>query len=936
MKRIVSVLLVLSLVFSCLLFSPAGTGKDALAAGGEGEFVPVALNMSANLTEMDQIKGYYRDQVFYCRLDDLCEITGLTVLGEDGSQIRLGNRAAEDDSSRLFVLKTAEDEIMEEFESAAHTEEMPAEIIEDEVYVSMFHLFSFLGVGYELDPEGDPQLTVVKWYDMFDAFLDYKESDLGKHFQWDEVEFFFGSTEMNLTYWGMMAMLAEDSNVFHMIFKEKDIYREGLEDNLLTVVSNEGTDYLQEEEGSLAELAGTVLSDGMDWYGFVSQFYKQKKDSTFNKIIDRMSTGKMFVSAGVGMAEGVTEALEFSMQCANMTDAQKNLLKETILKYGQETDMVRDHDFWEIMIDAAEQVDRTVEGKISDREMDLVDNVAETAYSIYENSAGAGTVFSGNFALLVWDTVMGLYSLTPGAEMAMGLHDAYNCSMIQAMAEDITADVLTDLMRNNYYYNDRSAQEEALDELRYAMILGLKATISTREALVRSGSINGIDQTYPELCRETAVLLKKTENASLNGPGNSSSYSDDLSWMEDYVPQGTEAYDLALDRLKEKETFTVVREGTMKAEFAGFQDISFTETMDIGGYGTENMNGGGRYQHVGGTAPYETDYTYTYQNGELKKQYQVPSYGEQTEQRKLIDFALPFGGFAQKVKVDHDENGTAVIQMFYPGEYIIEGDTRLFQYLLPDGFRIYWAPAGNDGEDGIIQVNLTAVVDKDWNFDSITVDYELIGSLQDISRLQGTTVFTFDDKGAEAVQEAQLEDVEGVWLQQNEANPILIDLKKDGSVVYYPTVTEENVYTSTFSLENQTLWINMVNLDSSGVTRVPFLMGTDPAKENWMTLSVDRERAPSLELLYGMDGVAEGEYRRLRFTEEQLAEIGRMLHIPDGRNIEWEQGEASFWDAGECWVIPVRAYEDGRLAAGADFNWETMEMCRNILMYSGN
>ena len=86
-------------------------------------------------------------------------------------------------------------------------------------------------------------------------------------------------------------------------------------------------------------------------------------------------------------------------------------------------------------------------------------------------------------------------------------------------------------------------------------------------------------------------------------------------------------------------------------------------------------------------------------------------------------------------------------------------------------------------------------------------------------------------------------EVAGTWLQQGEANPILLILGEDGSLTYYPTVTEENIYHSSFQVENDTLRLEMVNLDGSGVTSVPFAMEADPADERRMSIAVDRELA---------------------------------------------------------------------------------------------
>ena len=91
----------------------------------------------------------------------------------------------------------------------------------------------------------------------------------------------------------------------------------------------------------------------------------------------------------------MTGILDYAMQCGNMTDAQRNLLRETILKSGRSTDMVREEEFWEILVEAAEGVSTRVEDEIGRREERLVDTVFSTAYDAYEKYAAGGTVLQG-------------------------------------------------------------------------------------------------------------------------------------------------------------------------------------------------------------------------------------------------------------------------------------------------------------------------------------------------------------------------------------------------------------------------------------------------------------------------------------------------------------------------------------------------------------
>ena len=72
------------------------------------------------------------------------------------------------------------------------------------------------------------------------------------------------------------------------------------------------------------------------------------------------------------------------------------------------------------------------------------------------------------------------------------------------------------------------------------------------------------------------------------------------------------------------------------------------------------------------------------------------------------------------------------------------------------------------------------------------------------------------------------------------------------------------------------------------------------------------------------------------FTSQQLDTIREMLRVPDTPEVTVTQDAPSYWDAGQRWLVQVTFYNsDGEMIAGAAFDEQTMEMCRNIYMYSG-
>ena len=196
-KRGAAVLLSLCLLIG--LFAP-------VRAMAQGEFSPVVLSLSSNLSSADRLEGYYRDQVFYVDVDDACGLAGMTIWSQSQNLVEISEGGKRGGRPAADVHPGGEGypdgDLLRRGAGGSHA----AEVIGEEVCVSLFHFLTYMGVGYELDPEGDPQLTVVKWFDMLDLLHEYAASDRGgNYFRWSEIDFNFGDAELNLTYQGVLA-----------------------------------------------------------------------------------------------------------------------------------------------------------------------------------------------------------------------------------------------------------------------------------------------------------------------------------------------------------------------------------------------------------------------------------------------------------------------------------------------------------------------------------------------------------------------------------------------------------------------------------------------------------------------------------------------------------------------------------------------------------
>ncbi|WP_281693033.1 S-layer homology domain-containing protein [Agathobaculum desmolans] len=72
-------------------------------------------------------------------------------------------------------------------------------------------------------------------------------------------------------------------------------------------------------------------------------------------------------------------------------------------------------------------------------------------------------------------------------------------------------------------------------------------------------------------------------------------------------------------------------------------------------------------------------------------------------------------------------------------------------------------------------------------------------------------------------------------------------------------------------------------------------------------------------------------------SNEQLARVKQALGVPENLDVQVSIGDRiTYWDAAEMWLIDISFYHDGEMVAGALFNADTLELGRNITMYSGD
>ncbi|MFR3786013.1 MAG: S-layer homology domain-containing protein [Agathobaculum desmolans] len=205
----------------------------------------------------------------------------------------------------------------------------------------------------------------------------------------------------------------------------------------------------------------------------------------------------------------------------------------------------------------------------------------------------------------------------------------------------------------------------------------------------------------------------------------------------------------------------------------------------------------------------------------------------------------------------------------------------------------------------------------------------------------------------------KLLDKEALYAQAGGPNGVVGVAKQNGQNLLYINSetgeTGENAHRSGnwnfYQLKNnQLLKVRSVsyNYIDSGFGDLGHCTGSavwDRRKISWQEyLSKISDLKPKIELMENGDGSTLealldqidkiGNEKHL--TDEQVAHIKQMLGVPNAMNVQVCVGNRYYWDAGARWLIQINLQHNDEMVAGAAFDADTLELCRNVMMYSGD
>lgn len=519
-KNVISVFLVIVMLMSQVQQIPAAVTKTY-------EVRRITLSMYSNCSDKNSIEGIYMNNKFFLTVADLAELVEGTVTktGKYKAEISL-------DPFRNFEVDVKKNEVKEVMKYGENKIPVQTVSVDGIIYLSAIEFLRYVGATVSINENEDFQFKVEKRYDIYNALEEVHETSSGYLFSWDEIESKKGKLEDKIKFAGVVALIDKDSNPFRMAVDAKGILKECLEDDIISIVKNEGRSYLKKENNndmdSFVSYVENQTSFNSTWNDFFMEAYGKSKDEVVKKLGKKL--GNISIAAhGIGVVYDLYRNLQ---KYNDILDSQKNILENTILSNANDSETLKEDETG--ILDAVKNVNEKIQSTIYKNLESTNKTILKESFNIFKDGVTKVT----NPAAIVWDGVMFLDKLVPisskGIESNKKLYSAYNCYLIQSVANEIFFKVYSDIYYRGFLYPNAKRQEEAMKKLKDCMVLQLKSTLTTRENLAECDKVDLMyREDLKEKNKEIANLLSRVESCKITGPNMFDTFQiEDLHWMK--------------------------------------------------------------------------------------------------------------------------------------------------------------------------------------------------------------------------------------------------------------------------------------------------------------------------------------------------------------------------------------------------------------------
>jgi len=518
-RRIIVLLLTVLIITNIMLTS------IVVADYSEPPLVTVSLTMYSNLSDKDSITGLYRNNRFYISLNDLVDITDVEVLEVNSEAITLianGFRHL-----TIFSGIRNADYMRENFPNGgSHYVWMPSVVVGEDIYISSRNFLRYIGAYFSFNEHSEIQFMVAVRYNIFDVLFD--SMTYNHFFCWLELGYSGRNIENQIVRSGFIAFFARDTNVLRWAIDPRTIERRFIEDALVAILTNEGERYFDDgnKPSDFFKLLSDVSTIQTDVIKFITSAYTSDVTADFARQLNDLAESASIV---IGFTSDAVSAIETMRQFARITETQRSLLENTILRYGQYSTLMRDRE--NVML-AALNVNERVQSEYANTYhmmMELTDSLVNSTVSI-------GMINPVSKALTYVSLISRGLGLT---DEHVQVYNAYNASVIQNIAHELFQDAWRMFERADFFYWSTIDQFVYLNRLRYSLILQLKSTLTIREYLATSGRL-GIAQSIEmlETNVQIAEFLNRVTNAQMGFVGSivefREEYAEDISWISNF------------------------------------------------------------------------------------------------------------------------------------------------------------------------------------------------------------------------------------------------------------------------------------------------------------------------------------------------------------------------------------------------------------------
>ena len=519
-RKIFLLILCLSMLLTSAL--PTFAAKQT-----EDEFLEVSVTTYSNRVGIFALDGLYHDNVFYIAPADICKMTGADYkIVNDALVFYVHN------GLRKFTVST-KGQIKETHGNRSIQEHVKVTLWEDVLYLSAPDILSYIGatVGFGADENAQLHMMVSMPYTVLDLIYEYNANS-GFVFSWAEAEGKWVDPEDLLELAALdTVLLGYDSNVLAYALPgyasnvEKTIHA----DALLELLRTEGEELISSESLEV-EILGLLSDETEVSISFLEKTLEWAADTDLDKKLaskwsDRMDGAGLVVD----MTASCIASLETAKQFANLSDTQKNLLKETLCRVTKHSEQYKKYP---LMFDAAQGVVGLMTEEYAAGEKVAWDAI----YKLLGEAVDMAT--PPNPVSFAWDTLTGIAKIDPLLDKLLNAENnlvfASECSDIRVLANDLLATDLAKFEQNGKYVGKNTTAVQS--DIKQDVILSLKASLTARLLLLDTDWLSeGSESIMHSKARRTAELLNKAQNAQPVSIGMMEENTEDISFIEKLV-----------------------------------------------------------------------------------------------------------------------------------------------------------------------------------------------------------------------------------------------------------------------------------------------------------------------------------------------------------------------------------------------------------------